>query len=64
MEGESYFDIDRKATIGKKSLIIFDDIEQVVVSTEIGFDEYRNDTFTKTARSEIDDEQPSNEKIA
>ena len=34
MEGANYFDMDRKPTIGNKSLVVFDDGEEVVVSTE------------------------------
>jgi hypothetical protein len=33
MEGANYFDMDRKPTIGNDSLVVFDDGEQVVVST-------------------------------
>ena len=34
MEGANYFDMDRKPTIGNNSLVVFDDGEEVVVSTE------------------------------
>jgi hypothetical protein len=34
MEGANYFDMDRKATIGNNSLVVFDDGEEVAVSTE------------------------------
>ena len=34
MEGANYFDMDRKSTIGNNSLVVFDDGEEVVVSTE------------------------------
>jgi hypothetical protein len=34
MEGANYFDMDRKPTIGSNSLVVFEDGEQVAVSTE------------------------------
>jgi redox-sensitive bicupin YhaK (pirin superfamily) len=34
MEGANYFDMERKPTIGNNSLVIFDDGEQMTVSTD------------------------------
>ncbi|OPY65519.1 MAG: hypothetical protein A4E57_03154 [Syntrophorhabdaceae bacterium PtaU1.Bin034] len=34
MEGANYFDMDRRPMIGNHSLVVFDDGEQVTVSTE------------------------------
>jgi len=34
MEGANYFDMERKPAIGNNSLVVFEDGEQVVVSTE------------------------------
>jgi quercetin 2,3-dioxygenase len=34
VEGANYFDLERKPAIGNNSLVVFDDGEQIVVSTE------------------------------